>query len=173
MFDLEDLSGIVRCILWPDDYEKHGVLVQPDAIVIARGTVDRRPGSEEANLIIQELIPLDAAAGRFARGIRVRLVESLHQSSHVDRLHEILRCYPGNGRVECVLQFDDGGRLLLECEGLQVDINLELRTRIDDLLGPGNVKVLSSRNGRSPTGGPTSNPKRTNQTGRMAVVLPR
>src|SRR5262249_5447818 len=59
MFDLEDLSGAVRCILWPEEFSQFGHLVEPDAVLVARGAIDRRPGTDEANLIVNELIPLD------------------------------------------------------------------------------------------------------------------
>ena len=57
MFDLEDLQGAVRCILWPEQYAQFGHLVEADATLVVRGAVDRRPGSEESNLIVNELIP--------------------------------------------------------------------------------------------------------------------
>ena len=45
-------------------------LIQPDAIVVVRGAIDKRPGSEEANLIVNEIIPLDDLAARYTRGVR-------------------------------------------------------------------------------------------------------
>ncbi len=74
MFDLEDMGGILRCILWPEEYANFGHLVAADAILVVRGAVDRRPGSEESNLIVNELIPLDEVAGRFTRGVVIRRV---------------------------------------------------------------------------------------------------
>ena len=47
MCDLEDLDGIVRCILWPEQFAEFGQLVEADAILAVRGAIDRRPGSEE------------------------------------------------------------------------------------------------------------------------------
>ncbi len=73
MFDLEDTAGILRCILWPEQLAQFGTLVQPDAILVVRGVVDKRPGSEEANLIVNELIALEELASRYTRGVRVRV----------------------------------------------------------------------------------------------------
>jgi len=36
MFDLEDVDGTIRCILWPDGFAEMGQLVQADAILMAR-----------------------------------------------------------------------------------------------------------------------------------------
>ena len=41
-FDLEDMDGFVRSICWPDGFDKYGEMIQPDAIVLVRGSVDKR-----------------------------------------------------------------------------------------------------------------------------------
>ena len=80
MFDLEDLEGIVRCIVWPEEFARFGHLVQADAILAVRGAIDRRAGSEEANLIVNELIPLEELRRRGTKGIVVRVHEESHGS---------------------------------------------------------------------------------------------
>ena len=62
MWDLEDLDGIVRCIIWPEQFAEFGELVKADAILAVRATIDRRPGGEEINLIVQGI---DSARGAF------------------------------------------------------------------------------------------------------------
>ena len=37
MFDLEDTAGIMRCILWPEQFAQFGELVQPDAVRVVLG----------------------------------------------------------------------------------------------------------------------------------------
>ena len=69
-------ADIMRCIVWPEEYANFGQLVAADAILVVRGAVDRRPGSEEANLIVNELIPLDQLAARYTRGLEIRLAEN-------------------------------------------------------------------------------------------------
>ncbi len=76
MFDLEDTEGMIRCILWPSDFVNFGERVVDGAIVALRGTIDRRPGSDEANLIVNEIIPLEELAARFTRTVRIRVDES-------------------------------------------------------------------------------------------------
>ena len=127
MFDLEDIGGLIRCIAWPEDYASFGHLITADAILVARGAVDRRPGSEESNLIVNELIPLAEVAGRFTRGIRVRLSESQHGSRGVSELHEILRGYPGNCELQLLVCLTDGRRVLMKSEQMRVGLSPELR----------------------------------------------
>ncbi|MEX0675604.1 MAG: DNA polymerase III subunit alpha [Pirellulales bacterium] len=142
MFDLEDMSGSVRCILWPEQYAEQGDLVRPDATLVLRGAVDRRPGSDEPNLIVSELIPLPALDARFTRCIVVRLSELAHAERGLEDLFEILRGYPGNCELQLVLCLADGSRAYLRSQRMRVDLNAEMRSRVDALLGPGNVRLL-------------------------------
>jgi DNA polymerase-3 subunit alpha len=143
MFDLEDMEGTIRCILWPSDFVNYGQMVADGAIVALRGTIDRRPGSEEANLIVNEIFALAELPQRFTRGVRVRLDEQQHGERTMDSLHEILRGYPGTCEVELAMLLGDGTKLLLKCNTPRVQLCPELRTRLDDLLGPGNVKLIA------------------------------
>ena len=60
------------------------------------------------------------------------------------QLHEILRGYPGTCEVELAFVLADGAKFLLKCNTPKVELCPELRTRLDDLLGPGNVKLIAA-----------------------------
>lgn len=155
MFDLEDMEGMVRCIVWPEQFAEFGHLVQADAILLVRGAVDRRPGSEESNLIVNELIPLDELAARYTQGIEIRLEENAQAAERLERLYEILRGYPGKCRVEILLALADGAQARLVSEKVRVAVEPELRTRLDDLLGAGQVRLITAR----PTAGRPQGPQ--------------
>jgi DNA polymerase-3 subunit alpha len=161
MFDLEDMAGIMRCIVWPEQYAQVGDLVQPDAILVVLGVIDKRPGSEEANLIVNELIPLEELEARYTRGVLVRVIEQTHGLRGLEQLHEILRGYPGKCELQLLLCLADGTRVPMQCTGMRVAIDPEMRQRVQDLLGPENFRLLpaphtnGNGNGRSrrPSGG--------------------
>ncbi len=142
MFDLEDMSGIVRCILWPEPFAAFGHWVQGERIVAAAGTVDRRPGSEDVNLIVHELIPVDALDGRYSSAIMMRIREDTHGVRSLEQLREILQGYPGDKEVRLLLCLADGHRVQLRCPEQRVALVPELRQRVDNLLGPGNFRLL-------------------------------
>jgi DNA polymerase III subunit alpha len=144
MWDLEDLDGIVRCILWPESFAEFGQFVQPDAILAMRAAVDKRPGSEEINLIIQELFPLSELATRYTSGVVVRVREDTHGVDALTKLREIVRGYPGNKPLKLHLVLADGGCVAMDCSSNGVTIDPELRRRVDDLLGAGNFKPIPS-----------------------------
>jgi DNA polymerase-3 subunit alpha len=141
-FDLEDVAGSIRCILWPDDYVKYGHLVQHDAILVARGVIDRR-GGDEANMIVNELIPLDELNSRYTSGIVIRLDAAKH-GKLLPKVKEIVRGYPGNRSLQLMLCLEDGSRVHLKSNTIQVDIHPELRQRVDDLLGSGHWQLVTS-----------------------------
>jgi DNA polymerase-3 subunit alpha len=143
MFDLEDIAGTIRCILWPDDFVNFGELVQPDAILVVRGSIDRR-GGEEANLIVNELIPLTELSARYTTGVMVRIDELKHGPEVLGKVREIVRGYPGQRDFELMLQLRDGCRVRLKSNRMRLDITPELQRRLDELLGPGNFRRLTS-----------------------------
>jgi DNA polymerase-3 subunit alpha len=149
MFDLEDTEGIMRCILWPEPYVHYGELVQPDALLVVLGKIDKRPGSEDANFIVDELIPLDEVEARYTRGMMIRLSEQTHGVRGLEQLYEILRGYPGNCELKLLVGLNDGRRVQMDCEGVRVELNSEMRTRVDELLGPGNVRLIPAPHPKS------------------------
>jgi DNA polymerase-3 subunit alpha len=143
MWDLEDLDGIVRCILWPEQFAEFGHLVKADAILALRATLDRRPGGDEVNLIVQELIPLEELQTRFTSGVMIRVREEDHGAEVLSTLREIVRGYPGNKPLKLRLELADGGCVLLDCPKSGVTIDPELRRRVDELLGSGNFRLVA------------------------------
>jgi len=150
-FDLEDMEGSLRCILWPELFVQYGHLVQADAILAVLGAVDKRPGSDEANLIVSELIPLEELPARYTRGISVRLFENVHGTQGVEQLYEILRGYPGHCGLELRICLSDGAQVPCQCERLRVEINEEMRRRVEELVGRENVRLVAAPSGGGPS----------------------
>ncbi|MEK6235426.1 MAG: DNA polymerase III subunit alpha, partial [Planctomycetales bacterium] len=145
MFDLEDLQGILRCIAWPEQFAEFGEMIVGDAILGVRGRIDKRPGSEEANLIVDELIPLKELEERYTKRVAVRVYEETHGLEGLEKLYEILRYYPGEYELQLMIQMADGSRALCDCEGLKVALEPEMRSRVEELLGSGNFRLVASR----------------------------
>ena len=143
-FDLEDMQSGIRCIMWPRGFAEHGEKVQPDAVVLAKGKVDRR-GGDEANLIIDELIPLEELDNRYTHGMRIRLVQAHHDEETICRLREILRGYPGNQELLFSMTLNEGETVHLKADKFKVHVTPEMRTRLDDLLGGGFYRLMMSK----------------------------
>jgi DNA polymerase III subunit alpha len=163
MWDLEDLEGIVRCIMWPEQFAEFGEMVKADAILAVRASIDRRPGAEEINLIVNELIPLDDLSARFSNAVLIRVREDIHGLEKLTPLREIVRGYPGNKPLRLRLDLADGSSVTLDCGKSSVAIDPELRRRVEDLLGPNSFRVM----GAAPKPTP---PRQAAQNGRRVVA---
>lgn len=142
-FDIEDIEGTVRCIMWPDSFQRFESLLEPDSILLARGSVDRRGGGDEVNLIVDELISLDQLDDRCTRGMVIRVDELKHGDRMLPQIYEILRAYPGNQEVRLLLDLADGHRVSMKADRLQIQVNTELKQRMDDLLGNHNYQMIT------------------------------
>jgi DNA polymerase-3 subunit alpha len=76
--------------------------------------------------------------------MRVLVDETKHGERGLEMLREIVRGYPGNCSFQLVLALADGSRVFCNCDDVKVELNAEMRSRIDDLLGPGNLRLLAA-----------------------------
>jgi len=164
MWDLEDLDGMVRCIMWPEQFAEFSPMVEPDKIVAIIGKVDRRPGSEETNVLVDKLITLDDLSKQFSSGMVIRVREDQHGEQGLVQLQEIVRGYPGKKRLKLRLDLAAGGQVWLECGSSGIEPNPELNARIDQLLGEGN-RLMERAAPQSQNNG-NGNNRRPRQTAR-------
>ncbi|MCZ6704989.1 MAG: DNA polymerase III subunit alpha [Bacteroidetes bacterium] len=134
-FDLEDIAGSIRCIMWPEQFAQFADSLHAEAIVVARGALDRRGGGDEANLIVNELVALDQLDAHFVGSVVIHLDEQRHDDRSLEQLREILRGYPGKCELNLMLTLLDRSRVNLKSEKMQIEITPEMKSRVKDLLG--------------------------------------
>ncbi len=140
MFDLEDVEGAIRCILWPTDFVKYGQFIVPDAIVVVQGRLDFR-GGDEANLIVDKVVPMEQLSESMAQGIKLRFDERQDGMEKIRIAHEVLRGYPGDRMMKLQLILADETVVELDSKR-RIEINEELCNRLRDALGSTNVEML-------------------------------
>ena len=148
MFDLEDMDGIVRTICWPEDYARLGDFIQPDAVVVVAGSIDRRAGSEETNLIVNEIVPVAEVWRLPARAVTVRIAEPGHDRGTLDAVAAVVRRHPGAVPLRLVLDLADGTRVLLEADRDKVAWSPALQQELLAILGPGSVRAAVTLGGK-------------------------
>jgi DNA polymerase-3 subunit alpha len=149
MFDLEDMEGLVRSICWPEDFARVGEFVQADAVLLVAGSIDRRAGSEETNLIVNEAVPIAEAWRLPARAVTVKIVEGRHDAATLDRLAALAEAHPGKVPLRMVLDLDmpegndglEGMRVMMEADRHSVTWSPGLLAGLVELLGPGSVRA--------------------------------
>jgi len=147
MFDLEDMDGLVRSICWPEDYARLGDHIVADAVILVAGSIDRRAGSEETNLVVNEIVPVAEVWRLPARSVTLKVSEADHGPDLLDRLAEVVRRHPGKVPLRLVLDLADGTRVLMEADRHAVAWNADLHREIVGLLGPGCVRAALSAGG--------------------------
>lgn len=149
-FDFEDTRGVIRCIMWPEEFSRFGELIQNETICFLSGKVDRR--GREPNLIVEELITLDQAEKKFTDQVAIKFQRGLHTNDDVARAREILKRYPGRCDVVLVVEsFDDDNPsqrvkyLMTPAADTKVAADSRLATELRAVLGPGNIKFLTTQ----------------------------
>jgi DNA polymerase-3 subunit alpha len=160
-FDFEDETGIVRCIMWPEEFARQGELVVPEAVLYLRGKVDRR--GREPNVIVNKLLTLDEADKEFTKQVAIRFQRGLHAEAELVRVREILDRYPGETDVIVVVDSADPHnpqtRLryqLAPPQKLRVTCSTGLRRELIAVLGEENLSFVASsvkKNGNGRTNG--------------------
>ncbi len=147
-FTLEDADGGIRSIIWPEQYDIYKELVKTESIVFATGKIDRSrcqdDQSPDANFIVDELYTVEDGMQKLTRGIAITLDETKHGIDGAKKLHEILRRYPGSGDVELSIRLSNGALALFRGVKMRIDLNVELRKRVADLLGGDAIRLLNA-----------------------------
>jgi DNA polymerase III subunit alpha len=105
-FDLEDATGIVRCIAWPSDYDRFKELIKTENILIVMGKVDRR--GREPNIVANRLLTLDQADKEFTSQVAIKFDRGIHSLDDVETVRRVLARYPGGTDVVLVVDSFDG-----------------------------------------------------------------
>jgi len=105
------------------------------------GSIDRRAGSEETNLIVNDMVPLADVWSKPPRSVTVKLTEPEHGPAHLDRLAAIVRRHPGPVPLRLVLDLADGRRVLMEADREKVAWSAAFLRETVDLLGPGCLRA--------------------------------
>jgi len=136
---LEDLEGGVPVTVFPRTFEEFREHLVEDAVVVCRGKVEER--SEEPALILEEVLPVDAALRRFEGGLLIHLEPE--DAGLLPSLKGLLTRHPGKRPLFFHVRGNDGHlRRVRVHQELRVDINADLAREVDDLLGRGRVRLV-------------------------------
>jgi DNA polymerase III subunit alpha len=130
---LEDLEGAIEVLFFPATYQACMHLVVEDAIVVARGRLDRR--EDVPKLVAMELKTADLPSGESGPFV-VSLLEARCVAPVIDRLRDVLRTHPGPVEVHLRLLTGNRAKLLKLDDKLRVRPSPSLVADLKQLLGP-------------------------------------
>ena len=141
----EDRAGTIEAVVFSDKFSKYADLLCADAIVFLIGKADHSRGDPQ--VIVDEIIPIEAAEQRLARCVRLRLDESRLGPEAPSTLDQVAGIIRSNGAA-------NGAGVPLEIEITTSDRIVTLRSRITvrptadvlryltETLGDGCVRVV-------------------------------
>jgi DNA polymerase-3 subunit alpha len=147
---LEDLTGSVECVMWPDDFARHKDEIRDDQVCIVEGTVERT--RELPGIVVNRILTIEQAKRHMTGDLWLSLVQGMHVPEQVDQIARILERAPGTSRVYVLIRDGAGKKCLLKSdERLRVDATAAVMDELQMIVGPNRVefRVHPSGNGRN------------------------
>jgi DNA polymerase-3 subunit alpha len=145
-FKLEDFTGSVECVMWPDDFVRHKDDVSEDRVCFLRAAVER--SREEPGLVVSRLLDIDQAERELTKGLVLRLSLESHSPGHIDAVARVLQRAPGGCPVYLAIVDPAGKRSLLKTgDEFRINPATIATGELESLLGPGCVKFSAAANG--------------------------
>jgi DNA polymerase-3 subunit alpha len=139
---LEDLTGKIELICFPEAYKKLAEKLKIDVPVLVRGILR---GEEDGapKLAISSITALEDVKVKLPASMRIRI--PLDRSSEVvlAQLHSIILATPGTGKILLDFEQKDEYLVVLEPEGLCVAADKGFVERVEELVGPGSVRIIN------------------------------
>jgi len=140
-FQLEDKTGFIEVIVWPETYKRCGETLVSDDPILVVGKMDI--GEERVQIIANEIIPLEEASQRLPPArkkdnggrVHVYLRGAAFTPDELAQLHETLRRHPGASPVSLHLFSPDQTEAIIEADDLRVSSDAELIETVEQLFG--------------------------------------
>jgi DNA polymerase-3 subunit alpha len=139
---LEDMSGTIDMIVFPEAYKKLGDKVKLEVPVLVRAGVRIEEGANP-KITAAEITPLEDAKIPLPRAIRIRIPLETSVESTVDDLHALFNERKGEARVLFDVERAGDFMVVMEAEGYNVLPDRSFIARVEQLCGRGSVRVIS------------------------------
>ena len=149
---LEDFTGSVECVMWPDDYARYKDQIDEDKIVFVAGAIERT--RDEPGLVLTKVLSLEQGKKERMTGLVLLMSLSEHEPSQLDAIANVLRRARGTLPVFVHVQ-DSSGRWikLKSSDDFRINPNILVTSDLETILGPGRVQFARHGNGNGRNGG--------------------
>jgi len=139
---LEDMSGKVELLIFPEAYRKLAEKVKLEVPVLIRGGVRIEEGANP-KVTANDIVPLDEARVPLPRALRIRITLASATDGTVDSLHALFNERKGEAKVLFDVERDGDFMVVMEAEGYNVMPDRNFLGRVEKLCGQGSVRVIS------------------------------
>ena len=139
VFTLEDLQGQIEVVLFSETLAEFAPLLVEDTVVFVRGKIDCR--RERANLLASELIPIEKAREKLARGVHIRLEAREITPEKVTQIRSLCQFHKGSRPLSLVIATDKGKVYATADRSLCVNPDVEFCRKMRQLVGDHNFAL--------------------------------
>jgi len=148
---LEDFTGAVECVMWPDDYVRHKDLIAEDRIVFVAGTIERN--REEPGLVLTRVVSPEQGKRERTTGLVLLLDLGQHSPGLLGSVASVLRRARGSLPVFLHIQDAAGKWLKLKSsDEFRINPDTLVKTDLETILGQGRVQFARQANGNGRNG---------------------
>ncbi|HUJ96432.1 MAG TPA: DNA polymerase III subunit alpha [Terriglobales bacterium] len=138
---LEDMTGSVDLLVFPEAYRKLQEKVKLEVPVLIRGGVRIEEGANP-KLTVNEITPLEEAKVPLPRSLRVRIPLESASETTIDALYSLCAERKGEAKVLFDLERKGDFMVVMEAEGYNVLPDRHFMARVEALCGRGAVRVI-------------------------------
>jgi DNA polymerase-3 subunit alpha len=143
VFSLEDATGSIEVVVFPDAFKQHGHVVENGRSVLVHGRYER--DDDSIRILATEIVPIEMVQERLARSVAIRVSMPPHGRATFERLLDLLARHKGDRRVAFViLEQDRHLRVTADVSGIRVRPSERLVSEVEKICGAGSVSLRSS-----------------------------
>jgi DNA polymerase-3 subunit alpha len=138
---LEDMTGAVEAIIFPEAYKRLQGMLKQEIPMLVRCSVRVEEGSNP-KIALSQLTSLEEAQPKLPRSIRVRIPLETATPATVDALYSL--CHERKGEAKVLFDVERSGdfMVVMEADGYNVCPDRSFRSRVEELCGPGSVRII-------------------------------
>ncbi len=139
---LEDMSGTVEMIVFPEAYKKLQDKVKLEVPVLIRGGVRIEEGANP-KLTVNDIQTLEDVKVPLPNSLRIRLLLGSADETTVGNLHRLFSERKGQAKVLFDVERQDDFMVVMEAEGYNVLPDRNFIARVEELCGRGAVRIIN------------------------------
>jgi len=140
---LEDMSGTIDMIVFPEAYKRIGDKVKLEVPVLVKAGVRIEEGANP-KITAAEIMPLEDAKVALPGYIRIRIPLDTASESTVDDLHSLFLERKGAAKVLFDVERQNDFMVVMEAEGYNVMPDRAFIARVEQLCGRGSYRKIGS-----------------------------
>jgi DNA polymerase-3 subunit alpha len=139
---LEDLTGSIEMLVFPDAYKKLQEKVKMEVPVLVRGGVRIEEGANP-KLTVSDISSLEDAKVPLPRSLRIRIPLEKASETTVDELHLLFSQRKGEAKVLFDVERAGDFMVVMEAEGYNVLPDRNFVNRVQELCGRDAIRVIN------------------------------